>query len=153
MWVREMINLHLMCKLITSIDLKGQCGPLDLRFLMRCFWRNRMGQKRKSLLFILGVEEEKRKREQRRQRRRQPLMRVYKPAGEKNFMGRIPKQGNINYQRQRQPYCTAGLYGLGAFIARDRSEYGCNREVYGLDALIAEYRLLNLVMFDSQKLH
>ena len=63
MWVREMINLHLMCKLITSIDLKGQCGPLDLRFLVRYFG-NRKGQREKSL-FIYSLELKRKRGEER----------------------------------------------------------------------------------------
>ena len=54
-----MNNLHLMCKLITSIDLKGQCGPLDLLgFSWDILGIERGKGKSHCSLFILGVEEE-----------------------------------------------------------------------------------------------
>ena len=47
--------------LMSPIDLKGQCGPLDLRFLLEIFWRDRKRlreSKSFSLLSFLGGEEE-----------------------------------------------------------------------------------------------
>ena len=43
---------------MSPIDLKGQCGPLDLRFLIEIFWRDRKRQKElsHSLLFSLELK-------------------------------------------------------------------------------------------------
>ena len=48
---------------MSPIDLKGQCGPLDLRFPKISFERNRKRQKvSKSLYCFLGEEEEPKER-------------------------------------------------------------------------------------------
>jgi len=51
--------------LISSIDLKGQCGPLDLRFLKNIFWRDRRRQKELSHYSFLFSLELKRRAEER----------------------------------------------------------------------------------------
>ena len=47
--------------LMSPIDLKGQCGPLDLRFLLEIFWRDRKRLRESKSFIIVSLELKRRK--------------------------------------------------------------------------------------------